>query len=434
MRDTGKRRWAFQWIIYRRSVSRAPRLVMCAAYRAFVHDIVSKIDNSVTKDGRTYLVRSALVHYWLTNRRGGESVLEAIGTLLPDADLVSNVISPEVLFGSLKNRNQRETFVGKLPFARTRHQMYLPLMPLALEMLDMSRYELIVSSEAGPAKWVIPDPDAYHVCYCHSPLRYLWDQKEVYLQQLPWAIRPLAHLLAGRMRASDVISSSRVDQFIANSAFVARRVNKFYRRDAQVIYPPVDVELFRPTEDVQDFYLLAGEIRAYKRPEIAVQACSQLRRRLVVIGGGAGVEALRRLAGPTVEFWGRVDDVVLRRAFSECRALLFPGTEDFGIIPVEVMASGRPVVAYAKGGATETVEHGVTGLLYGDGSVEGLKSAIRAFEAEESAFSPEACVLQASQFSRTRFLTEFADVIRSPAKHHHPVTGRPRSGKLDAIC
>ena len=351
-------------------------------------------------------MKAALVHYWLVRQRGGEQVLDAIAELLPGADLISHVVDPALLRGALANRRVRETFISRLPFAREKYPVYLPLMPAALESLDMSSYDLIVSSEAGPAKWVIKDPDAYHICYCHSPLRYIWDQRHIYLNKLPALLRPLAHAYAGSLRQSDQLSAMRVDQFVANSNFVARRIWSYYRREAVVIAPPVDVDRFYARDDVDDFYLFAGELRGYKGVATAIEACTRLNRRLKVVGGGDPGD-LRRLAGPLVEFTGRLSNADYDEALGRCRALLFPGVEDFGIVPVEVMASGRPVIAFAKGGVLDTVVHEKTGLLYHDPSAEGLMSAIQAFESELDTFRPGACVAQARKFDRQTFLSAF---------------------------
>jgi glycosyltransferase involved in cell wall biosynthesis len=355
------------------------------------------------------MMKAALVHYWLVKRRGGEKVLDAMAEVLPGADLISHVVDPALLKGPLEGRRVRQTFVGSLPFARRRYQAYLFLMPVALEMMDLDDYDLIVSSEAGPAKWIIGNPDAEHICYCHSPLRYIWDQRHTYLNRFPGPLRLLAEHGAGRMRTSDALSAMRVDKFIANSNFVAKRIWRYYRREAEVIHPPVDVARFQVREP-EDYYLLAGEIRGYKGADAAVQACAELGRRLVIMGGGND-KSLRRLAGPKTEFLGSVSDAEFRDTLSRCRALLFPGVEDFGIVPVEAMASGRPVIGRAKGGLLDSVVHGETGLLYSDDSLEGLKRAILAFEAEERSFRPEVCVARAQAFRPEAFKTAFAAAL-----------------------
>lgn len=351
----------------------------------------------------------ALVHYWLVRRRGGEAVLEAIGRLFPGADLIASVVDPDVAFGSLQGMPLRTTFVDKLPAAKKIYPLYLPLMPLGLEMIDTEGYDLIISSEAGPAKWIIPGPEAKHICYCHSPMRYLWDQRFGYIGKVPKIARPLAHVVAGRLRQSDVLSAARVTQFVANSSFVAQRINQYYRRDAEVIHPPVDVDRFTVGE-AEDFYLCAGQVVSYKRVDLAVQACTRLGRRLVIAGGGDN-KRLREMAGPSVTFLGNVDDAEMKDLMRRCRALLYPGVEDFGIVPVEVMASGRPVIAFGRGGALDTVEPGVSGLLFNEQSVESLARAIERFEAEESSFSAEACRRSAHRFDRAVFERKFSDLV-----------------------
>lgn len=356
-------------------------------------------------------MKAAMVHYWLVGRRGGEAVLEAIGDLLPEAELFAHVVDPNILFGSLAGRDYTETFISKLPRARKNYQAYLPLMPLALEMLDMRGFDLIVSSEAGPAKWIIPDPNAKHVCYCHSPLRYIWDQRQVYFENMPGIARFGAEMFASSLRRSDIASSVRVDEFVANSKFVQERIWKYYRRESTVIHPPVAVDDFAISDSVEDFYLVAGEVRSYKRVDLAVRACTKLNRRLIVIGGGRGVASLKKIAGPTVEFLGHVKFDVLRDHLSRCRALLFPGVEDFGIVPVEAMASGRPVIAFGRGGALDSVAPGVSGMLFKEQTVESLMATIIDFEASEASFSPASCVAHARKFDRGEFQKKFSKII-----------------------
>jgi glycosyltransferase involved in cell wall biosynthesis len=355
-------------------------------------------------------LKTALVHYWLVNRRGGEAVLEAIGRLAPQAHLYSHVVDPDVLFGSLAGMPVHTTAISRLPGARKAYQAYLGLMPTALEALDMSDYELVISSEAGPAKWVIPAPGAKHICYCHSPMRYVWDQRFIYFEKLPPMLRPFAHMAAHGLRQSDVLSSMRVDQFVANSSFVAQRIQQFYRRDAEVIHPPVDVETFT-TETPEDFYLCAGEIRHYKRLDLAIEACERLGRKLIIAGSG-NPKALKALAGSRVEFTGKVDTATLRSLMRRCRALLFPGVEDFGIVPIEVMASGRPVIAYGYGGVLDSVEPGVSGVFFRQQSVDALCDAILDFERDEGLLTVENCRSVAARFSRAVFEEKFSNVIR----------------------
>jgi glycosyltransferase involved in cell wall biosynthesis len=358
-------------------------------------------------------LRVALVHYWLVSARGGEAVLEGIGRLFPAADLYAHVIDPSVPYGSLAKMRARTTFIAKLPAARRLYPAYLGLMPTALEALDLSSYDLVISSEAGPAKWVLPAPGAKHVCYCHSPMRYVWDQRFTYLDRIPAPIRPLAHLAGHSLRQSDFISASRVTQFVANSRFVANRIEQYYRRESEIIYPPVDVDDF-VTGEPEDFYLCAGEVRHYKRIDLAIQACERLGRRLIIAGGG-NARRLKAMAGRHVEFTGRLDTEAMRSLMRRCRALIFPGVEDFGIVPVEVMASGRPVIAYAYGGALDSVVPGVSGVLFGRQTVDGLVSAILEFENSETALAQEEIRKHARTFSRAEFEAKFSALIRRVA-------------------
>lgn len=352
-------------------------------------------------------MRVALVHYWLVGMRGGEKVLEALCRMFPDADIFTHVHDPARISPLLNGRVIRTTGISRLPFARRLYRNYLPFMPAALEGLDLTGYDLVISSEAGPAKGVIPPPDAPHLCYCHSPMRYIWDQRHLYRKEASFPARLAMPMLAHRLRQWDVISAARVDRFLANSRHVAARIEKYWRRGSDIVHPPVAVDDFAPVaaEERGDFYLWAGELAPYKRPDIAVEAFTRMQKKLVVIGGPDGARgALARKAGPTVEFLGKVPFETLKDRLARCRALVFPGEEDFGIVPVEAMASGRPVIAYGRGGVLDTVRDRETGLLYDDPSVEGLIGAIETFE-REGLDSLEPAILQshARQFDETHF-------------------------------
>ena len=353
-------------------------------------------------------MKVALVHYWLVTMRGGEKVLEALGEVYPQADIFTHVYDPDAVSGALRAHRIKTTFVQKLPGARRLYKNYL-LMPLALEQLDLKAYDLVISSESGPAKGVITRPDTLHVCYCHTPMRYLWDLYDVYRKEanlVQWAVMPvLTHFL----RQWDGSSAGRVDRFIANSHTVKNRIARSYRRDADVIYPPVDVDAFHVASEPEDFFLVAGQLTAYKRADLAVQAFNRMGRRLVVIGAGEQLKFLRRIAGPSVSVLGPQPFEVLRDHFARCRALVFPGEEDFGIVPVEAMASGRPVIAYGAGGATETVVDNETGILFDDQSLQSLIDAVERFETMW--FSADRLREHAKQFGKERFKTEIRHTI-----------------------
>jgi glycosyltransferase involved in cell wall biosynthesis len=349
-------------------------------------------------------MRVAIVHYWLVGMRGGEKVIEALCEMFPQADIFTHVYVPEAVSETIRAHRVTTSFINRLPAAARLYKRYLPLMPLALEQLDLSDYDLVISSESGPAKGVIPPPATRHLCYCHSPMRYLWNMFHDYRRQsgvlTRLAMPPLAHYL----RLWDTVSAGRVDRFVANSNAVAGRIRRYYGRAAEIVWPPVDVDAFQPVarDERGDYMLMVGELVAYKRPELAVEAFNRMGRKLVVIGGGEMLDRIRRLAGPTVTVLGPAPFADLRHHYARCQALIFPGEEDFGIVPVEAMASGRPVIAYGRGGATETVRPGISGMLFDEQTVEALIAAVEGFR--DGDFDPAAIVRHARGFSREVFL------------------------------
>lgn len=351
--------------------------------------------------------RVALIHYWLVGMRGGEKVLEALCRMFPGADIYTHIHIPGRISPVINAHRVLTTSVARLPFAPRLYQKYLPFMPRALEEIDLSGYDLVISSESGPAKGVISPPDAPHLCYCHSPMRYLWDQYHVYRDSAGPLARTMMPHLAHRLRAWDVASAARVDGFAANSTHVANRIRKYWRREADIVYPPVAVTDFAPVpgDERGEFYLWAGELAPYKRPDLAVEAFRGLGLPLIVIGGPE--RESRRLATgapANVRFLGQVPFEVLKGYLARCKALIFPGEEDFGIVPVEAMASGRPVIAYGRGGALDTVIDGETGLLFREQSAEGIAQAVLEFEASGlSGIDPARLVAQARRFDEAAF-------------------------------
>jgi glycosyltransferase involved in cell wall biosynthesis len=348
-------------------------------------------------------MKVAIVHYWLVNMRGGEKVVEALCEMYPQADIFTHVYIPEMISETIRRHRIVPSFINSMPRAGRMYKTYLPLMPLALEQLDLRGYDLVISSESGPAKGIIPPAEALHVCYCHSPMRYIWNMYHDYRDgagRITWLLMPpLAHYL----RMWDVTSAARVDSFVANSQTVANRIRRYYGAESIVIHPPVDTESFviAPTSELQDYYLMAGELVAYKRPDLAVRAFNEMKLKLVVIGGGEMLDEVRRLAGPTVTVLGSRPFNVLKQHYARCRALVFPGEEDFGMVPVEAMASGRPVIAFGRGGATETVAKGVSGLFFADQSVEAISAAVEDLANIE--IDPEKIAAHAKQFGRDQF-------------------------------
>ena len=361
-------------------------------------------------------LRVAIVHYWLVGPGGGENVVKTMLRIFPQADIFTLVEQPDYSRTVVPRERLRTSFLQKIPGASRFHRMLLPLAPMALENLNLDEYDLIISSESGPAKGVMVPLRAVHVCYCHSPMRYIWDQYHSYRRASGAFKRLVFALTITRLRMWDVASAMRVDRFVANSHYVAERIAKYYRREATVIYPPVEVDDFKLGGPVEDYYLITGRHVSYKRLDLAIEACNRLGRRLIIAGSGPDTARLRKLAGPTVEFTGQCAFEDLKRYYARARAFLMPGEEDFGIAPVEAMASGRPVIAFGSGGAKETVVPGLTGHLFTAQTVDSVADAILAFEACEGSFDPQAIRAHALTFSRERFLNEFADFVDAALK------------------
>src|SRR5664280_1051088 len=284
--------------------------------------------------------RVAIVHYWLVTMRGGERVVEALAELYPEADIFTHVCDPSALSESLRQHRFETTFIQRLPGARRFYRNYLPLMPLALEQLDLRQYDLVISSESGPAKGVLTLPKTLHLCYCHTPMRYLWDMYHEYRGRAGFIqsimMPPLCHYL----RQWDYASAARVDGFVANSRNVAARIQKTYRREATVIHPPVDVERFRHDRPREEFYLTVSQLVSYKRVDLVVDALPKLNLPLIVIGEGPELPVLRRRAAKNIRFLGRQSDAAVADHLERCKAFVFAANEDFGIVPVEAQAAG----------------------------------------------------------------------------------------------
>lgn len=328
-------------------------------------------------------MRVAIVHHWLVNIRGGEKVLEVFCRMFPQADIFTHVVDEKVLTETLKRHKIKTTFIAGLPFSKKMYQKYLPLMPTALENLDLTGYDLVISIESGPAKGVITPVGSVHICYCNSPMRYLWDQYHVYKADTGILGRLAMFIWGKSLRQWDVSSAARVDGFIANSNHIANRIEKYWRRESDVVFPPAAIEDFEPVEDHElgEYYLWVGELASYKRPDLMIDAFNANGKKLIVIGGPEKTrKKLQERAKNNIEFLGKTDFETLKFHMARCLALIFPGEEDFGIVPVEAMASGRPVIAYGRGGALDTVIDGKTGILFEDQSIEGLNGAIEKFE------------------------------------------------------
>lgn len=358
---------------------------------------------TTASDPRARFRRVAIVHYWLVTMRGGERVLERLLELFPDADIFTHVYDPSAMSDAINAHTVRTSFIQKLPGARKHYQAYLPLMPLALEQLDLRGYDLVITSESGPAKGVISAPDALQLCYVHSPMRYLWDHYHDYREDAGFLRRAVMPLLCHRLRQWDTSSAARLDRILANSNFIKDRVAKAWRREAEVVHPPVDAALFSASDEVEPGYLWVGQLVPYKRADLAIDAFNALGLPLTVVGDGPQAEALKQRAGPNIRMIPRLNFAELRRAYARCRALVFTAEEDFGIVPVEVMASGRPVVAYGRGGALDSVVENRTGLFFAEQTTEALIEAVRRMEAWLPHFDPAAAQDRARDFSPPQF-------------------------------
>ncbi|WAD27751.1 glycosyltransferase family 4 protein [Pseudomonadaceae bacterium T75] len=385
-------------------------------------------------------MKIAIVHDWLVTYAGAERVLAGLIETWPDADLfaVIDFLSDEDR-ASLGGKRATTTFIQQLPKAKTHYQKYLPLMPLAIEQLDMSAYDLVISSSHAVAKGVLTGPNQLHISYVHSPIRYAWDLQHQYLHEasLDRGIKAkLARMLLHYMRMWDQRTASGVDEFIANSHFIGRRINKSYRRESTVIYPPVDTRNFTLYAEKEDFYLTASRLVPYKRIPMIVEAFSRMPdKKLIVIGAGPEMDKARELASPNVTLMGYQNFAVLLHHMQRARAFVFAAEEDFGIAPIEAQACGTPVIAFGRGGVLETVR-GIdhpepTGVFYDEQTAESLIAAIGKFEAQAHHIFPDACRASAERFSTERFRQEIKAFVETrvleislhqgqDALRHHP--------------
>jgi len=359
-------------------------------------------------------VKVALVHDWLTGMRGGEKVLEVLCELFPDAALFTLVHVPGSVTPAIERLRPRCSFIQRLPFSRHFYRQCLPLFPTAVELFDLDGFDLVVSSSHCAAKAVIRRGNARHLCYCHTPMRYAWDQFEAYFGAAAigaWPSRALRPALAALARW-DAQTASRVDRFVANSHHVSGRIRRYYNRDAAVVYPPVDIGFYQPDGTPPEaYFLIVSALVPYKRLDMAIEAARLAGARLRIVGDGPESHRLRGAAGPHVEFLGTRTDEEIRDLYRRTTAVLLPGEEDFGIVPLEAQACGRPVVALGRGGALETVVDGVTGVLVAEATAVSLAEGID--RVRSVAFDSAAIRRHAEQFSRERFATEIRREIDS---------------------
>lgn len=363
-------------------------------------------------------MKIALVHDYLVQYGGAERVLEAFQELYPYAPIYTLIHDQDSMHGHFMKSRIHTSFLQKFPFSKKRHRLFPPLMPVAIESFDFSQYDVVLSDSSSFAKGVITSPSTLHVCYMHTPMRYAWDDCQKYTEDfgLPGFIRRLVPLFMSPIRLWDRASAERVDKFISNSRFVANRIKKYYHKDSTVIHPPVNVGQFYTSANRGEYFLMVGRLIAYKRHDIAIQAFNELQLPLKIIGRGPEIERLKRIAGPTIEFLGRVPEEELPRYYAECQAFIFPQEEDFGIVAIEAMASGRPLIAYRGGDIVEHMEEGKMGEYFDEQTKEALISAIRRFQGKK--YDPEYIRSKALPFDKERFKATIKDYLAKAVAEH----------------
>ena len=382
-------------------------------------------------------MKIAIIHDWLTGMRGGEKCLEVICKLYPDADLFTLLHIPGKVSPEIESHPIHTSFIQKLPFAKSKYRYYLPLMPFAIETFDLNKYDLILSSSHCVAKSVKPGPNSLHICYCHTPMRYIWDQFNQYFGRgkSSWLSATVMKLLRPWLQRWDVKTSRRVNYFIANSRHVKKRIKKYYGKEATIIHPPVDTELFTPdnTENKEDYFLIVSAFAPYKRLDLAVEAFNQMGLPFFIIGEGQDSKRLKEMAKPNIQFEGWLDNSQIRSHFARCRAFVFCGEEDFGITLLEAQAMGRPIIAFGRGGALETVipdnqtwtpeteipkssTSQPTGVFFYEQTTEALINAIQHFETIESQFDSNAIRTHALKFDVSVYTKRMQKLIDEEVK------------------
>ncbi len=356
-------------------------------------------------------MRIALVHDYLVQYGGAERVLECFTELFPYAPIYTLVYNKKLMHGVLEGKNIKTSFIQKLPFSLKYHRIFPQFMPSAIEQFDFSNYDIVLSDSSSYAKGIITGPDTLHICYMHTPMRYAWDDCQKYTQDFyfPNFIKIIVPFFMNYIRIWDRLSIERTDKLIANSNFVAKRIKKYYKKDSQVIYPPVNFDNFYISQKRGNYFLMVGRLIAYKRFDIAIKAFNQLGLSLKIIGRGPELGRLKKMAGPNIEFLGRLSDQELSKYYSECQAFIFPQEEDFGIVAIEAMASGRPVIAYRGGDIPEHMEDEKTGIFFERQEVEDIVAAVKKFQGIK--FNPNYIRESAKKFDKSVFKAKIKEYI-----------------------
>jgi glycosyltransferase involved in cell wall biosynthesis len=381
-------------------------------------------------------LKLAIVHDYLNQMGGAELVLKVLHDLYPDAPIYTSIYEPSLVDADFRKMDIRTTFMQRLPLVARHHQAFLPIFPFAFESIDLRPFDVVLSMSAAWSKNVLTRPETCHINYCLSPMRFAWSFLDYAArEQISDWQRPLLMPIMAALRAWDVAGSNRVDHFIGISSEVNRRIRKYYRREAELIFPPVETRSYAAgVSDAGDdgYFLIVARLVPYKRIDLAIQACNRLKVPLKIIGGGRDEAHLRAIAGPTIEFLGRVDDATKRQYLRRCRAFLFPSEEDFGIAPVEALASGRPVVAYAAGGALDFVVEGQTGLFLREQTPEALAGVLARISDHD--WDSAAISRHASQFDTEAFKSQLDGFVRTAsAQHPRPVLQQSTTQAPEAL-
>jgi glycosyltransferase involved in cell wall biosynthesis len=362
-------------------------------------------------------MRIALLSPWYLANGGGTKVVSVVAKMFPNADLFSLFARDQGIPQSLKGRTIQCSFLDRVPYIEKIYRPLLPVYPLAVESLDLTGYDLVISFDASCIKGVLVDQQATHICYCHTPMRYVWDLYRTFEAQVPAIGRWTFALTANKLRLWDFVAAQRVNSFIANSQYIRNRIHHYYRRDSEVIYPPVDTQRGYIATTNDDYYFSVGRLTHTKRLELLIEACNRLERRLVIAGSGREEARLKAIAGKTIEFVGRVSDQGLDHLYAHCRALLFAAEEDFGIVPVEAQAYGRPVIAFGSGGVMESVKSEITGVFFPRQTADSVARAIQDFERIEHHFDPQVIQKHARGFDTSIFVQKMDAYIQNSISH-----------------